>query len=116
MITATAAVPREIASQLLRAGTAIGSNLEEAIAAHSRRDLAAKQVVALREARECRFWLRLVLADQPSLSKQIEPLIDDVGQLIGVLTASVRKLRVVRAVEVVGAVLMSLFVATASLH
>src|SRR5678816_3708576 len=47
-IVALAPVPQHILNQFLRAGTAIGSNLEEAKAAHSKRDLAAKQVIALR--------------------------------------------------------------------
>jgi four helix bundle protein len=85
--------PRPIAQQLLRAGTAIGANLEEAKSAHSRRDLAAKYVVALREARECHYWLRLIAADQPHLSSSLAELLEECSQLIAVLTATVKKLR-----------------------
>jgi four helix bundle protein len=47
----TTDLPRHLAYQMLRAGTSIVANLEEARSAYSRRDLAAKQTIALREAR-----------------------------------------------------------------
>ena len=78
---------------MLRAGTSIGANLEEARSAHSNRDLAARQAISLREGRECRFWLRLIAADQPHLNTDIEPLLDECGQMVAMLTSSVKKLR-----------------------
>jgi four helix bundle protein len=78
---------------MLRAGTAIGANLEEAKSAHSRRDLAAKYVIGLREARECHYWLRLIVSDRPELSEATRHLLDECDQLIAILTATVKKLR-----------------------
>jgi four helix bundle protein len=49
-----------LSKQLLRSGTSIGANIEEAIAGQSRRDFVAKMAIALKEARECRYWLRLL--------------------------------------------------------
>ena len=46
-------------NQLVRSATAIGANVEEAQVANSRREMAAKYAVALREARETLYWLRL---------------------------------------------------------
>jgi four helix bundle protein len=86
-------VPHHFANQVLRAGSATGANLEEARSAYSRRDLAAKQTIGLRESRECRYWLRLIRADQPQLSAEIDGLLEEYNQLVAVLTASVRKLR-----------------------
>jgi four helix bundle protein len=86
-------VPRHLVNQMCRAGTAIGANLEEAKSAYSRRDLAAKYSIALREGRECRYWLRLVAADQPSLDVVTSPLVEECDQLIAMLTSAVRKLR-----------------------
>ena len=57
-----ARVPASIARQVLKAGTSIGANLEEARSASSRKDLAAKFAIALREARETGYWLRLLAA------------------------------------------------------
>ena|SRR5436190_14051999 len=86
-------VPFHLANQMLRAGTSIGANLEEARSAHSDRDLAAKRAVSLREGRECQYWLKLIRADQPKLAKPIEPVLDECGQMVAMLTVSVRKLR-----------------------
>ena len=56
----------EFASQVLRAGTGIGANVEEALAGVSRADFIAKMAVASKEARETHYWLRL-LRDSKSL-------------------------------------------------
>ena len=49
-----------LSKQLLRSGTSIGANVEEAIAAQSRRDFISKMAIASKEARETRYWLRLL--------------------------------------------------------
>ena len=49
-----------LSKQLLRSGTAIGANVEEAIGGQSRADFVAKLSVAYKEARETRYWLRLL--------------------------------------------------------
>ncbi len=53
--------PRTLASQLLRAGTSIGANIEEGQAAQSKADFVAKYLIALKEARETLYWLRLIV-------------------------------------------------------
>ena len=52
-----------VAHQLLRAVTAIGALLEEGMVANSRRDMALKYAIALRESRESNYWSRLVATD-----------------------------------------------------
>jgi four helix bundle protein len=89
-------LPPHIANQLVRAGTSIGANLEEARSAYSRRDLASKHTIALREARETHYWLRLIHADQPQLKEPVANLLEECSQLIAILTASVRRLRLER--------------------
>src|SRR5215212_10933800 len=49
-----------LSRQLLRSGTSIGANVEEASAAQSRNDFIAKMSIASKEARETRYWLRLL--------------------------------------------------------
>ena len=49
-----------LSKQLLRSGTSIGANIEEAIAAQSRKDFISKLSIASKEARETRYWLRLL--------------------------------------------------------
>ena len=49
-----------LSKQLLRAGTSIGANIEEALGAQSRREFYSKMSIAHREARETQYWLRLL--------------------------------------------------------
>jgi len=49
-----------ISKQLLRCGTSIGANIEEALAGQSIRDFTAKMSISSKEARETRYWLRLL--------------------------------------------------------
>jgi four helix bundle protein len=81
-----------IASQLFRAASGIGSNLEEGEVWKSRRDKGAKHAIALREARESRFWLRVLIADG-TMVEAMRPLLDEAEQFVAMLTVSVRKLR-----------------------
>jgi four helix bundle protein len=49
-----------LSRQLLRSGTSIGANVEEANAGQSHKDFLAKMSVASKEARETKYWLRLL--------------------------------------------------------
>ncbi|HLO47094.1 MAG TPA: four helix bundle protein [Kamptonema sp.] len=53
-----------IAKQLLRSGTSIGANVEEAQAAQSKADFINKMTISLKEARETNYWLRLLVATE----------------------------------------------------
>jgi four helix bundle protein len=57
-------VMARLAAQLVAAGGSIGANLEEAADAQSKPDFIAKNFIALKEAREARFWLRLIAASE----------------------------------------------------
>ena len=48
-----------ISKQLLRSGTSIGANIEEANAAQTKKDFATKMSIASKEARETRYWLKI---------------------------------------------------------
>jgi four helix bundle protein len=50
-----------LSKQLVRAGTSIGANVEEASAAQSKKDFISKMAIASKEARETRCWLRLLI-------------------------------------------------------
>lgn len=82
--------PRRLAEQLLDAGTATGAILEEAEAPHSRADFTAKNSTALKEARETRYWLRLLRACALAPAERIEPLLGEAGEIISIIT-SIRK-------------------------
>ena len=81
-----------IARQLLRSATAIGAQLEEGAAASSRRDMAAKYGISLREAREANFWARLAATD-PRWAAELAPIVQETGEFVAMLTAAVKKLR-----------------------
>jgi four helix bundle protein len=55
-------VAKSVVNQLLKAGTSVGANLEEAIAGESKADFTHKNLISLKEAREANYWLRLILA------------------------------------------------------
>src|SRR5580765_4542805 len=57
-------ISRSLSRQLLRSGTSIGANMEEAQAGQSRADFLHKCSVALKEARETHYWLRLLRASE----------------------------------------------------
>ena len=80
----------EIASQLLRAGTSIGANVEEALAGQSRKDFFAKMSIASKEARETNYWLRLIRDAKIFDKQQSQTLIDSSDELSKILTSIVK--------------------------
>ena len=54
-------IERELLIQLLKAGTSIGANVEEAIGAQSKADFIHKLSITYKEARETSYWLRLLM-------------------------------------------------------
>jgi four helix bundle protein len=81
---------RALAAQLLHAGTSIGANLEEAEAGQTKRDFIAKERIALKEAREALYWLRLFAATELITVSRIQPLIDEAKQIVAILTTIVK--------------------------
>ena len=78
-----------ISNQLMRAGTSIGAQVEEAQAGQSRRDFIAKMAIASKEARETRYWLRL-LEKSEIVDLDVSVELRDVEELIRILTAIVK--------------------------
>src|ERR1700752_3287174 len=79
-----------LSNQLLRAGTSVGANIEEATAAQSRRDFAAKMAIASKEARESDYWLRLLSDSRTLPREQAAALRSNCLELIRLLTAIVK--------------------------
>src|SRR5438309_8786106 len=73
-LSRTPGAHRQIAGQLLRSGTSVGANTEEARAAYSPREFACRNAIVLREARESRYWLRLISATQLAERESVESL------------------------------------------
>ncbi len=75
--------------QLFRSGTSIGANIEEALAAASRKDFASKMTIALKEARETLYWLRLIQESQ-LVEGNYSSQISDIKEIIKILTSIVK--------------------------
>jgi four helix bundle protein len=84
---------RDASSQATRAAGSIGANLEEADAAQSRPDFISKCNISLKEARESRYWLRILDRATTEDRERITPLIHESTELIAILTTIVRKSR-----------------------
>ena len=84
---------RPLVSQLLRAGTSIGANVEEARAAQSRKDFIAKMSIASKEAREACYWLRLLRDSGVAKEQDTNDLLLAAGELTRILTAIVKTTR-----------------------
>ena len=80
----------EISSQLLRSGTSIGANVEEALAGQSRKDFFAKMSIASKEARETNYWLRLITDAKILDRQQCRKLLEISEELIKILTSIVK--------------------------
>ena len=79
-----------LSKQVLRSGTSIGANIEEASAAQSRKDFISKMSVASKEARETLYWLRLLRDSNICSDKELAGTIDESKQIINMLTAIVK--------------------------
>ena len=81
---------RNASFQAANASSSIGANLEEADAAQSRADFISKCTIALKEARESRYWLR-ILNRILGGSRRIPPLVNEATEIVAILTTIVRK-------------------------
>lgn len=77
----------EIGRQIIRSGTSVGANAEEADAAESRRDFIHKMSIARKEARETGFWLRTILAAELLVDGEVRSLDQESDELVRILSA-----------------------------
>lgn len=80
-------VDNGLCSQLLSSGTSVGANVEEAVGGSSRKDFINKLQIAYREARETRYWLRLLRDGEIMEKKLAESFLKDCEEIIRILTA-----------------------------
>jgi four helix bundle protein len=74
-----------LSKQILRCGTSIGANIEEAIGTQSRADFYSKLSVAYKEAREVCYWLRLLKDTNYLTSRQFESIHSDTEELCRII-------------------------------
>ena len=87
-------VARTLGWQLLRSGASIGANVEEAQAGQSKPDFISKNAIALKEARETLYWLRLLAAANIVPSERLADLqseAEELAKIIGAIIVSAKK-------------------------
>jgi four helix bundle protein len=82
-----------LSKQLVRAGTSIGANVEEAVGGQSRKDFAAKLSIAYKETRETYFWVRILRDTQFLDIKAAESLLADAEELLKIIGCILKTLK-----------------------
>ncbi|HGY55114.1 MAG TPA: four helix bundle protein [Caldithrix abyssi] len=82
-----------LSKQILKSGTSIGANIEEAIGGQSKRDFYAKLTLAYKEARETHYWLRLLRDSQFLESALAESLLDDCAEILKIIGSIQKTMR-----------------------
>jgi len=76
-----------LSKQLLRSGTSIGANIEEAIGGQSRKDFYAKLTISYKEARESHYWIRLLRDSGYIDEAKSTSLLADAEELIKIISS-----------------------------
>jgi len=74
-----------LSKQLLRSGTSIGANIEEAIGGQSKKDFFAKLTISYKEARESKYWIRLLKDTDYLSNEEAESLLQDIEELLKII-------------------------------
>jgi four helix bundle protein len=78
-----------LSKQLLRSATSIGANVEEAAAALTKKEFIAKMSIASKEARETKYWLRL-LNESKLIDFDYQLYLEDIQVIISILTKIIK--------------------------
>ncbi len=76
-----------LSKQLLRSGTSIGANVSEALRGQSKADFSAKMCIALKEANESHYWIRLLYKTDFLTEQEFNSIENDVVELIKILSS-----------------------------
>ena len=90
------AMPRDLAGsalakQVVRSGTSIGANIEEAQGASSKKEFARRMNIARAEARETLYWLRLISVTGLLPQPRLREIITEADELVSILTTIVKR-------------------------
>jgi len=93
-----------IAKQLIRSGTSVGANMEEADGASSKADFINKVTIARKEARETRYWLNLIkkaeLVHNQNNLKELAEIIQEAHEIVLVLSTIISRTRENKGVSI----------------
>lgn len=79
-----------LSKQLLRSGTSIGANISESQDAQSTNDFISKLSIALKEARESKYWIELLKETEYLTKKESDSLLNDLIELIKLLVTIIK--------------------------
>jgi four helix bundle protein len=82
-----------IARQLIRCGTSIGANAEEAQEGQTKAGFIAKMCISRKEARETVWWLRLAIASRKVTADEVQWELSEANQLLAMIKSAVRTAR-----------------------
>lgn len=82
-----------LSKQLLRCGTSVGANIEEAIGAQSDKDFYAKLTIAYKVARETHYWIRLLKDTDYLTEVEYKSLLKDIDELLRIIGSIQKTLR-----------------------
>lgn len=82
-----------LSKQLIRSGTSVGANIEEAIGGQSKRDFFAKLTISYKEARESKYWIRLLFDTGYLPEKQTKELLNDIEELLRIIGSIQKTMR-----------------------
>lgn len=82
-----------LSKQFLRSGTSIGANCSEAKYAQSTKDFISKYSIAIKEANETLYWIKIMINSGLVSEKKFTQMIDENERIIKILTASIKKLK-----------------------
>lgn len=83
-----------LAKQILRSGTSIGANIEEANGAISKAEFSQRMSLSYKEARETKYWLRLLHETKYLETKLFESLFQDCDEIAGLLFSVLKTTRI----------------------
>lgn len=79
-----------LSKQLLRSGTSVGANIAEAQQAQSKPDFISKLSIALKEATETKYWIKLLFATGYLTDPEYRSILSDCTELEKILVASIK--------------------------
>lgn len=83
-----------LSKQLLRSGTSIGANVSEAQMGQSKPDFNTKMYIALKEANETQYWLRLLYKTEFLTEREFESIQNDIKEIIALLMSITKSLKI----------------------
>ncbi|MBM2816003.1 MAG: four helix bundle protein [Ignavibacteria bacterium] len=83
-----------LSKQVLKSGTSIGANIEEAIGGQSKNDFKSKISIAYKEARETLYWIRILRDTEYINEKQAESIIEDINEILKIITSFQKSIKI----------------------